>query len=103
MTYTAANPNRQHYAEYIEHDSIPGGRAYIGMPRGKTMTLSATDWHHSFRNRKACLAWLYKTMPDALIYATNEGTTVCGGTIRAMVEPDPLTSILAKYKPEGGP
>jgi hypothetical protein len=76
------------YGEYIEHPSIPGGRAWVGMPKGKSMTLGNTahTWRHEFRNRKACLRWLAANMPDALAYRFSDGITICGGHVGGIAE-----------------
>lgn len=69
------------YREYITHPSIPGGEATVLMPSGKKMVLRGQDgWRHEFRNRAACVKWLRANMPDALIWAFNDGVTVCGGS-----------------------
>jgi hypothetical protein len=74
------------YAEYVEHPSIPGGRYTIGLD-GRAMTLGTSEGEdRRFRNRAACLKWLAATMPDALIYAFDEGVTLCAGSARGLAE-----------------
>ena len=78
------------YREYVTHPSIPGGEADIGMPgprRAKSMTLCASaEWARTFRNRAACIRWMVRTMPDALVWATNNGVTECAGSVRGLAE-----------------
>jgi len=75
------------YAEYVEHPSIPGGRAYVSMPEGGRMGLTADGgWRHDFRNRKECVRWLAKTMPDALCYAFDDGLTLCAGSVAGLAK-----------------
>ena len=74
------------YAEYVTHSAIPGCRAYVHMPRGKAMLLSAPGWQREFRTRRACIAWLAGTMPDALYWAFDNGVSVCGGTVGGLAE-----------------
>lgn len=74
------------YSEYVEHSSIPGGRAYVSMPGGKSMSLRSVDgdWVQSFRNRAACVKWLKRELPDALLYAFDDGITLCAGSVANM-------------------
>ena len=74
------------YAEYIEHGSIPGGRAYVQLGRRrKQLCLCYTDGTgETFRHRQAMLQWLAETMPDALAYQFSDGVTRCAGTVGGM-------------------
>lgn len=68
------------YREYLTHPSIPH-EVDISLSGSRMILNNHAGFRHEFPTRRACALWLKKHYPDALLYAFNEGVTLCAGTV----------------------